>query len=60
MRAKLVNEDLNENIKFEGHEFKIISVNDEKIYVGKEGILGHDNVLLSWNMIHKLEQQYES
>jgi len=65
MKAKFVNENIlkniNENIKFQGHEFKIIEFNSsEKIYVGKEGILGHDNVFISWNVIHKLEQQYES
>jgi len=60
MKAKLVKEDINENIKFKGHEFKIIKLNRDSIYVGEEGLLGHDNVLIPWDLIEKLKKQYES
>jgi hypothetical protein len=47
---------IDENLKIKDHEFKRVKVNNDIIYASKEGILGHDNVFISWDIIEKLKR----
>lgn len=58
MKRKLVKEILNENIKFEGHEFSILPYHYGHIYVGKDGLLANHNIFISWKDIKKLLQKF--
>jgi len=54
----VVDEQINENIKIEGHEFEIFRVHDGTVKAGKEGILGDHNILIPWNFIVKLFNRF--
>jgi len=58
MKAKLVNEPINKNInesliKINNHVYKFVNTPNGHMYIGKDGILGKDNVFISWDMIKK-------
>jgi hypothetical protein len=50
---------LDENIKYAGHEFQIIKTKNGAIKAGKDGILGDHNVLISWDIIMKLLDKFK-
>ncbi len=50
--------DINENYKIGEHEFKVLKLGRDTIYVGEDGILGHNNVVVPWNIIDKLIKKY--
>jgi hypothetical protein len=56
---KLVREslyqNLNETFKLGTHEFKIIKIGDKTVYASKEGILGHHNIFIPWDIIEKVK-----
>jgi len=54
-KFKLVKESLNENIKIGPHEFKIINTDNGKVLASKRGILGRDNVFISWELLDKIK-----
>lgn len=51
--------DIEENIKYGGHEFQIIKTKNGAIKAGKDGILGDHNVLISWDIIMKLLDKFK-
>jgi len=50
---------IDENIKYGGHEFQIIKTKNGAIKAGKDGILGDHNVLISWDIIMKLLDKFK-
>jgi len=51
--------DIEENIKYGGHEFQIIKTKNGSVKAGKDGILGDHNVLISWDIIMKLLDKFK-
>ena len=49
---------IDENFKAANHEFNMIHLGNETIYVGKEGILGDREVFIPWKIIAQLLQKY--
>ena len=60
MKKKVVKESLNENIRFNGHTFERIDLNGHSIYVGEDGILGDNEILIPWAFIEDLLHQYHN
>jgi len=58
MRAKTIKEKLDESISMGGHHFDVLKINNEKVKAGKEGILGDNRELISWNTIKILLDRY--
>ena len=58
MKAKIVKESLDESLVIGGHKFDLIHINNQKIKVGKDGIIGDNRELISWNTIKILLQKY--
>jgi len=59
MRAKLVNENLNEAYKLGEHIFYTYEIAPyEKAWIGPDGILGHEGNFLSWSFINKMMKKY--
>jgi hypothetical protein len=52
------NSEINENYKIGGHEFSIMKIGDETIYVGKDGILGEHKTFIPWEIVSRLLQKY--
>ena len=58
---KIVRESLNESgsIKLDGEIYDVIKFdNHQHVYVGKNGVMGHNDVLLSWDVLKKLIEKY--
>jgi hypothetical protein len=51
---------INENFRINGHEFNPLKIDNETIYVGKDGILGENRVFIPWHAIQKLLKRYKS
>ena len=49
---------INENFKIDGYEFNLLKTHDGTIYVGPDGILGDNRVVIPWNVIDKLRKKY--
>lgn len=49
---------LYENFKIDGHEFNLLKIHDGTIYVGQDGILGDNRVVIPWSLIDKLRKKY--
>ena len=50
---------LREGIKLNGHEYEFFQFeNGAKVLVGKSGILGHDNQLITWEELEILKNKY--
>lgn len=58
-QSELQKHSMDENFKINGHEFNVIKMPEGSIYVGKDGILGDNNVIISWNVINKLMKKYK-
>lgn len=58
MKLKLVKESLNENIKFDNHEYEKFHVKEGEIFASKEGILGDKKLFVSWDMIKQLMKKF--
>jgi len=61
MKAKKIkdnidNESIFEDLKFEGHQYKIFKYNDQKIYANSEGILGEHKIFIPWNIISDIKK----
>jgi hypothetical protein len=59
---KLVKESLdepvNEAIQMGGHNYDIFKIDGtSKVFAGKEGLLGKDGTLISWDIVKKLMQK---
>jgi hypothetical protein len=59
---KLVKESLdepvNETIQMGGHNYDIFKIDGlSKVFAGKEGLLGKDGTLISWDIVKKLMQK---
>lgn len=50
---------LNENFKVNGHEFNVIKFAEGTIYVGEDGILGDNRIIIPWSVINKLMKKYK-
>jgi len=44
--------------KIKGSIFNVYKVDDEKIYVGEDGLLAFDNVLIPWDILSKFAKKY--
>jgi len=50
-----IDESINETIQMEGHNYDIFKIDGvSKIFAGKDGLLGKDGTLISWDMVKKL------
>ena len=49
---------INENYKIDNHEFSVLKLGHESIYVGKDGILGDNRVVIPWSIINKLMKKF--
>ena len=58
MKAKLVKEDINELLKSDGVTYDRVKIGNDVIFVGKEGIMGRNENLVSWDIIFKLANKY--
>ena len=63
MKTKLVKESLdepiNETIKMKGHDYDVFKIgNLSNIFAGREGILGKDGELISWDIVKQLMQKF--
>lgn len=59
---KLVKESLekpvNETIQMAGHNYEVFKIDGlSKVFAGKEGLLGKDGTLISWDIVKKLMQK---
>ena len=53
-----IDEPVNETIKMGGHDYEIFKIDGvSKVFAGKEGLLGKDGTLVSWDIIKKLMQK---
>ncbi len=53
-----IDEPINETIQMGGHKYEIFKINGiSKVFVGKEGLLGKDGTLISWDIVKKLMQK---
>jgi hypothetical protein len=53
-----IDEPVNETIKFGGHAYDVFRAGDTKVFAGKEGLLGKDGELISWDTVKKLMQKF--
>jgi len=49
---------LYESFKIDGHEYNLLKTHDGTIYVGSDGILGDNRVVIPWDLINKLRKKY--
>jgi len=55
MKAQFVQkEPINENIKFEKHEYSKFYLKDGYVYASKEGILGFNKTFIPWDTIRQI------
>jgi hypothetical protein len=50
--------EINENYKIGNHEFKVLKIGHDTIYVGEDGILGDHHVVIPWDVIDKLIKKF--
>jgi hypothetical protein len=64
MKKKLVKESLEEpivmeSIKMGNHQYDVFKIGSlTKIFAGKDGILGKDGELISWDIVKQLMQKF--
>jgi hypothetical protein len=58
MKRKLVKESLNENIKFEGHEYTKFDIKGHHIFASPDGILVDHHLFVSWNDIKQIMRKF--
>jgi hypothetical protein len=51
---------INESYKIGNHEFSVLKLGHDTIYVGEDGILGDNRVVIPWEIINKLIKKYIS
>jgi hypothetical protein len=53
-----IDEPINESIQMGGHNYDVFKIDGvSKVFAGKEGLLGKDGALVSWDIIKKLMQK---
>jgi hypothetical protein len=53
-----IDEPVNETIQMGGHNYDVFKIDGvSKVFAGKEGLLGKDGTLISWDIVKKLMQK---
>lgn len=55
VKESLNEEPLNEGIKLDGIEYKMINYKGHHILVNKNGILGHKDIFIPWSVLEKIK-----
>ena len=53
-----LNKELQEGLRIHGVTYHSVQTPQGKVHVGNEGILGHNDILVSWETIKKLIPKY--
>jgi hypothetical protein len=53
-----IDEPINETIQMSGHTYEVFKINGvSKVFAGREGLLGKDGTLVSWDIVKKIMQK---